>query len=282
MNEFYFQGYLTHGMYFCVNEFYWRHLSICLTFDSSDWQCIRNNYDDVVGLSSLFFFFFRFQFGKSLFHFRLEARVICYNSSKSFWYVLHSKVYKREQIKKNGTPIHIFFFAMVAFEGQGQEVASKCFKLWLKSDYLLIHIYLTALVFVLESPEQLLLVWLFLHQWDCPSWGFDGLFQANWNKNEKKWKWPFLRNAKWYLAFASGYSVNASHKSSLDNENKSEYPTLLTLAVLRFPVLFPGMFKILTSPKTAPSANVTNTVVPSSATTSKKRQQKSVVAHLFT
>ena len=86
-------------------------------------------------------------------------------------------------------------------------------------------------------------------------------------------------NAKWYLAFASGYSVNASHKSSLDNENKSEYPTLLTLAVLRFPVLFPGMFKILTSPKTAPSANVTNTVVPSSATTSeKKRQQKSVAA----
>ena len=31
------------------------------------------------------------------------------------------------------------FFAMVAFEGQGQEVASKCFKLCLKSDYLVIY-----------------------------------------------------------------------------------------------------------------------------------------------
>ena len=96
-----------------------------------------------------------------------------------------------------------------------------------------------------------------------------------------------------YLSLASGYSVKASQRSSLDKENKSEYPTLLTLAVLRLPVLFPGIFKMLTSPNTAPSARVTwkiyfgrnniqsfyyrsfsdirtltNTVIPSSATTS--------------
>ena len=60
-----------------------------------------------------------------------------------------------------------------------------------------------------------------------------------------------------YLSLASGYSVKASQRSSLDKENKSEYPTLLTLAVLRLPVLFPGIFKMLTSPNTAPSARVT-------------------------
>ena len=33
------------------------------------------------------------------------------------------------------------------------------------------------------------------------------------------------------------------------SEKRSEYPTLRTFAVRRFPVLFPGMFKILTCGK---------------------------------
>ncbi|KAK6493851.1 hypothetical protein HHUSO_G247, partial [Huso huso] len=51
------------------------------------------------------------------------------------------------------------------------------------------------------------------------------------------------------IAFASGYSVRASMRSSLDRQNKSEYPILRMLAVLRFPALLPLMFRILISPK---------------------------------
>ncbi len=44
---------------------------------------------------------------------------------------------------------------------------------------------------------------------------------------------------KTHFRFASGYSVSASHRSSFEREKRSEYPTLRTLAVRRFPVLLP-------------------------------------------
>lgn len=66
---------------------------------------------------------------------------------------------------------------------------------------------------------------------------------------------------------ASGYSRNAVQRSSLFKTNKSVYPTDRTFAVLRFPFLLPAMFKMLSSPKTAPSESVANTSIPSSVTT---------------
>lgn len=38
------------------------------------------------------------------------------------------------------------------------------------------------------------------------------------------------------LTRTAGYSLSTSHKSSFDKQNKSEYPTLLTLAVRLLPL----------------------------------------------
>ncbi|KAG9347035.1 hypothetical protein JZ751_005962 [Albula glossodonta] len=51
------------------------------------------------------------------------------------------------------------------------------------------------------------------------------------------------------MALASGYSVSASIRSSLERQKRSEYPMLRMLAVLRLPALLPLMFKMLISPK---------------------------------
>ncbi|KAA8587140.1 hypothetical protein FQN60_000976 [Etheostoma spectabile] len=67
------------------------------------------------------------------------------------------------------------------------------------------------------------------------------------------------------LAF--GYSATASIKSSLERQKRSEYPKLRMLAVLRFPILLPFMFRMLISPKQLPAVRRAYCVTPSSATT---------------
>ena len=49
------------------------------------------------------------------------------------------------------------------------------------------------------------------------------------------------------LTLAAGYSFSTSHRSFLARQNRSEYPTDLTLAVRRLPAV--PMFRMLISPK---------------------------------
>lgn len=71
--------------------------------------------------------------------------------------------------------------------------------------------------------------------------------------------------SSWALAWGNSWS--ASIRSCLERQNRSEYPRLRILAVRRFPILLPLMFRMLISPKQLPEVSTANWVTPSSPTT---------------